>query len=489
MEEDNNIINQWNDLPEFVRAQNRGVRPDSFMLIEDDLFLTLGQILLGIPVSEQNRISPNYPIALQLSQIMTNNQDWGRPLTHNFEVILQNVSRHQVFNGITPIVYRYNGDMILGNYPSVYGVAPELNYRYAANPLQNQLERFTYIYQELQREPTFTPVSFYNLRFCEPEFERLRGSVLREQFWIYTGPHQREQQQQLLPFSRAFNSLSEDRTPENIQRVLEAFIVYKRYLEQDMIELIGMDAFHKRLAAYILTREYINLFRMILDPRTPMPMPAPRPNILTDEERRQRIINRYAEMPEAQRIEELARIDPREAAAIREAIARMQPPPAELPPPVIRRERLEEIQRDRERRAEIQRLAELAEVERLEQAILRGVPRVVAPAPPAPPPPPAPPAEPAEQIVEPDYSGVNFDTKEAIPIRNFIEELLLHCRCPICYIHYKNRYLACGHQICSQCLPRTRECPMCRVPIRFQDVKSLFSKYLKYKNKYNMLKN
>jgi hypothetical protein len=68
--------------------------------------------------------------------------------------------------------------------------------------------------------------------------------------------------------------------------------------------------------------------------------------------------------------------------------------------------------------------------------------------------------------------------------------------CPVCMNNERNTALGCGHMVCSGCfdiidtgkLAIGRKCPICKQPI--ESKKSIyFNKYLKYKNKYAMLKN
>ena len=65
-------------------------------------------------------------------------------------------------------------------------------------------------------------------------------------------------------------------------------------------------------------------------------------------------------------------------------------------------------------------------------------------------------------------------------------------RCPVCQINVKDIRLTCGHLVCGTCAIKISQlnnaCPICREPIRNMD-KVYYKKYLKYKNKYVMLRN
>ena len=66
-------------------------------------------------------------------------------------------------------------------------------------------------------------------------------------------------------------------------------------------------------------------------------------------------------------------------------------------------------------------------------------------------------------------------------------------RCPICQTNVKDiRLSPCGHMICKTCAIHLRSlnqgCPICRQSITSID-KVYYNKYLKYKNKYVMLRN
>lgn len=73
------------------------------------------------------------------------------------------------------------------------------------------------------------------------------------------------------------------------------------------------------------------------------------------------------------------------------------------------------------------------------------------------------------------------------------EDYINRLTCSICMSNYVNVVLIpCGHLLCSECAIRIqndhKQCPQCRKPIK--EINDIFyQKYLKYKNKYAMLKN
>ncbi len=118
MDHHNGLVQVWESYPIYLRSQWGGIRPDSFMLLEDDLFLTLGQMLLGLPLSEQNRSSPNFVIASDMDNILRDSLGRGISLTNNLELLLRDIPSHPVFNGIPPVIRRYNGNIMLCTYIS-----------------------------------------------------------------------------------------------------------------------------------------------------------------------------------------------------------------------------------------------------------------------------------------------------------------------------------------------------------------------------------
>ncbi len=71
----------------------------------------------------------------------------------------------------------------------------------------------------------------------------------------------------------------------------------------------------------------------------------------------------------------------------------------------------------------------------------------------------------------------------------YVTKLLRRIECPICYTNESNIVLNCGHIICPECSknPLIVSCPICRIPITTKQ-SIYYKKYLKYKNKYAILK-
>ncbi len=72
----------------------------------------------------------------------------------------------------------------------------------------------------------------------------------------------------------------------------------------------------------------------------------------------------------------------------------------------------------------------------------------------------------------------------------YAEDVVNRITCPVCYQNERDTILNCGHTLCSRCAhtPAIRKCPMCNQVITSRN-RMYLQKYLKYKNKYIMLKN
>ena len=70
-------------------------------------------------------------------------------------------------------------------------------------------------------------------------------------------------------------------------------------------------------------------------------------------------------------------------------------------------------------------------------------------------------------------------------------ELLNRITCKVCYINEIDTVLNCGHMFCGRCVETIvqgdSKCPECRTPITSK-IKNNYNKYVKYKNKYMLLK-
>ncbi len=72
-------------------------------------------------------------------------------------------------------------------------------------------------------------------------------------------------------------------------------------------------------------------------------------------------------------------------------------------------------------------------------------------------------------------------------LRIFNEQIINQSTCPICTVRVVNTRIDCGHLYCVNCVINLTECPLCRTQIK--DVSKIYlKKYLKYKNKYMLLK-
>ncbi len=70
----------------------------------------------------------------------------------------------------------------------------------------------------------------------------------------------------------------------------------------------------------------------------------------------------------------------------------------------------------------------------------------------------------------------------------YIKELALRIRCPICYTNECNVALNCGHMLCKICSESINTCPFCFKQIVTR-LDLYYNKYLKYKTKYLALQN
>jgi hypothetical protein len=72
-------------------------------------------------------------------------------------------------------------------------------------------------------------------------------------------------------------------------------------------------------------------------------------------------------------------------------------------------------------------------------------------------------------------------------LTRFNEEIINQSTCSICLVKVVNTKIDCGHLFCVTCVINLTECPLCRKPI--ESISKIFlKKYLKYKNKYMLLK-
>ncbi len=71
----------------------------------------------------------------------------------------------------------------------------------------------------------------------------------------------------------------------------------------------------------------------------------------------------------------------------------------------------------------------------------------------------------------------------------YANKLVRRIECPICFMNESNIVLNCGHIICPTCVEQLPEkkCPICKQPIS-SNQSIYYKKYLKYKNKYAILK-
>jgi hypothetical protein len=97
---------------------------------------------------------------------------------------------------------------------------------------------------------------------------------------------------------------------------------------------------------------------------------------------------------------------------------------------------------------------------------------------------------PAAAAAIPDYLNMEDEDIDSKDLEQYKEMI----KCPVCIGNIKDvRLSPCGHMMCKSCVKTyidsgNRRCPVCTQPFASFD-KVYYSKYLKYKNKYVMLKN